>query len=325
MVKEIVAEKLRSAKARHDFIGAQVEAIQAVTGDGLAINALSGGVDSSVVTMLGHKALGDRLKTVFIDTGLMREGEPKWVVSVFKELGVPVEIIDARDVFLKALAGLTDPEEKRDKGVTQPFYKDVFARLVRESGAKALLHGTILTDVDETVAGIKRQHNIFEQIGIDPETEFGYKICEPLVQLRKNGVRLVAQELGLPDEIVNRQPFPGPGLAARIKGKVTAEKLEIVRKATVITESLLNPLEPFQTMTILGEDRVTGIFDGERRFGLQIEIRCWESVDARTAESMRVSYEILKEIDLRIRVAVPEVVSVVYNITPKPPCTMEAV
>jgi len=323
--KEITARELGDPQAIENFIELQIKAIQQATEGGLAINALSGGVDSSVVTILGHWAIGNRLKTVFIDTGLMRQDEPERIASIFKDSGVPVEIIDAKDVFLNALTGLTDPEEKREKGVVQPFYKEVFAKLIRKSNAKVLLHGTIRTDVDETEAGIKRQHNVFAQLGIDPEKAFGYKIYEPLVQLRKDGVRLVAKALGLPDEIVNRQPFPGPGLAARITGEVTVEKLEIVRRATVITEELLNPLKPFQTMTILKEDKVTGVVNGKRQFGLQLEIRCWKSIDARTAEPTKIDWDILELLGRLIPARIPKIVNVVYNITPKPPSTMEAI
>ncbi|HET6427933.1 MAG TPA: asparagine synthase-related protein, partial [Phycisphaerae bacterium] len=155
------------------FIEDQIAAIRASVGAGLAVNALSGGVDSSVVTLLGHRALGERLRTYFIDNGLMRQGEPEYVVGVFADLGVKVELVDAQEAFFTALAGVTDPEQKRDKGITQVFYKDVFADLVKKSGATVLLQGTNYTDVEETAAGIKRQHNVFEQIGIDPEEAFG--------------------------------------------------------------------------------------------------------------------------------------------------------
>ncbi|MFH1427637.1 MAG: asparagine synthase-related protein [Patescibacteria group bacterium] len=324
--KEITARDLVFPKAMNDFINSQIRAIREAVGpNGEAINALSGGVDSAVVTMLGHRALGSRLMTYFIDTGLMREGEGEQVVKIFRDLGVRVEIIYAERIFLKALARLTDPEKKRNRGVTQPFYQNVFARLIRESGAKVLLHGTNLTDVDETAAGIKRQHNIFKQIGIDPQAAFGYKIVEPLVRLRKDGVRMVAGALGLPKEVINRQPFPGPGLAARIIGEVTKRKLKIVKAATAIVEEHLDPLKPFQTMTILHEDRVTGAVAGKRRFGNQIEIRCWESVDARTAKPMKISWDILFELGKIIPEKIPEVVSVTYHITPKPPSTMEVI
>ena len=211
MKKEITIKELNT----ESFIEEKVDMIRNAVGQGTAINALSGGVDSSVVTMLGHKALGKNLRTVFIENGLMRSGEPERVKMLFRDLGVDVEVIDARGEFLSALEGITDPEEKRE-AVTQTFYKEVFGRIVRESGAKHLLQGTILTDVDETVAGIKRQHNVFEQLGIDPQEAFGYQILEPLIQLRKDGVRKVGKASGLPSELFERIPFPGPALAARI-------------------------------------------------------------------------------------------------------------
>lgn len=319
-ITEITLQDLDTVK----FIEQKIHEIRSIVGDGKAINALSGGVDSSTVTMLGHRALGDRLLTVFIDNGIMREGEPQRVVALFERLGVPVQIVDAREQFFAALKGITDPEEKRE-AITQTFYRTVFGRLVRESGAKFLLHGTILTDVEETVGGIKRQHNILAQMGIDTEKEFGYTVIEPLVQLRKPAVRRVAQALGLPEEVYNRPPFPGPALAARVIGEVTPERIEVVRKATAIVEQELACTGAFQALAILHEDRVTGIRDGKRDFGLQIEVRCWNSQDARTASPTRVPYDILENIAERITTEVPGVVSVTYNITRKPPSTIEAV
>jgi len=320
MIKEIKAQDLNTDK----FIAEKVKEISDAVGSGTAINALSGGVDSSVVTMLGHRALGKKLRTVFIQNALMREGEPEAVAGLFNKLGVTVEIIDARGDFLDALAGITDPEEKRE-AITQTFYKKVFGRIVRESGAKFLLQGTILTDVDETVAGIKRQNNVFAQLGIDPKEAFGYHILEPLIQLRKDGVRMTGKALGLPEEVFNRIPFPGPALAARIIGEVTEEKLEIVRKATAIVEKTLAGRGAFQYMAILHDDRVTGMRDGKRDFGRQIEVRCWDSVDARTATPTRLPFEVLENLASLILKGVPGVVSVTYNIAPKPPSTIEAV
>ena len=317
---EIKVDSLNTA----EFIEQQVKQISAAVGEGLAINALSGGVDSSVVTMLGHRALGDRLKTYFINNGLMRENEPEQIRSLFEKLGVRVEIVDERDRFFQALQGIDDPEQKRE-AITQTFYKDVFGKLVRSSGAKHLLQGTILTDVDETVAGIKRQHNVFEQLGIDPQEAFGYQILEPLVQLRKDGVRKVGQALGLPESVFKRMPFPGPALSARVIGEVTPEKIRIVRQATVITEAMLAASGAFQCMAILHQDRVTGMRDGKRDFGMQIEIRCWDSVDARQATPTRLSWDTLCALSTRIVAEVPGVVSVTYNIASKPPSTMEAV
>jgi GMP synthase (glutamine-hydrolysing) len=319
-IKEIPLEALNA----ETFITEKIEAIRSIVGEGLAINALSGGVDSSVVTMLGHRALGDRFKTYFIDTGLMREGEPESVVEGFKDLSVPVECIDAQKTFFEALKGRTDPEEKRE-AITRVFYRDVFGMLVRETGAKYLLHGTNYTDVEETVAGIKRQHNILEQLGIDPETMYGYRVIEPLVQLRKSAVRKVAQSLGLPEQIYSRPPFPGPALAARIIGEVTPDRIQIVRKATRIVEEELCNSGAFQYLAILHEDRVTGMRQGKRDYGLQVEIRCWESNDATIGSPTRLPYNVLDRLAERITAEVLEVVSITYNITKKPPSTIEAV
>ena len=320
MAKEITVQDLNTEA----FITEKVGEIREAVGDTTAINALSGGVDSSAVTMLGHKALGDRLRTIFVENGIMREGEAEQVVGFFRKLGVTVEVVDARDEFFAALKGITDPEEKRE-AITQTFYREVFGRIVRESAATCLLQGTILTDIDETVAGIKRQHNVFEQLGIDPQKAFGYRILEPLIQLRKDGVRKVGEALGLPTELFNRIPFPGPALAARVIGEVTPERIEVVRKANLIVERLLKGSRAFQYMAILHEDRVTGMRDGKRDFGQQIEVRCWDSVDARTATPTRLSFETLEAIAGDIIREIPGVVSVTYNIASKPPSTIEAI
>lgn len=306
------------------FIAEKTREISSLVGDGTAINALSGGVDSSTVTLLGHRALGARLKTHFIDNGIMREGEPGRIVALFRQLGVPVELVDAKAEFFTALKGVIDPEEKR-QAITDAFYKEVFGRLIRESGAKYLLQGTNYTDVEETVAGIKRQHNILEQLGIDTQKEYGYKVIEPVIQLRKPAVREVARALGLPDEIWQRPPFPGPALAARIIGEVTPERVAIVRKATQIVEEELSDTRAFQYLAILHEDRMTGMRQGKRDFGLQIEVRCWESTDAQIASPTRLAFNILETLAKRITTEVPGVVSVTYNVTRKPPSTIEAV
>jgi GMP synthase (glutamine-hydrolysing) len=319
-IKGISTEALRPK----EFINEKIHELQEAVGDGFAINALSGGVDSSVVTALGHRALGRQLKTYFIDNGIMRENEPRKVAATFGELGIPITIVNARADFFKALNGIADPEEKRE-AITQTFYKKVFGQLVKKSGARFLLQGTILTDVEETAAGIKRQHNVFEQLGIDPQKEFGYRILEPLVQIRKDGVRKVGRALGLPASIFNRIPFPGPALAARVIGEVTDQKIRLVRKATSITEEELGGVKAFQYMAILHEDRVTGMRSGKRRFGFQIEIRCWNSVDARIARPTRLSWQKLESLAGRIVKEIPEVVSVTYNIGTKPPSTIEAV
>ncbi len=319
-LKELRAEDLHPEQ----FIEEKVAEIKSIVGTGTAINALSGGVDSSTVTLLGHRALGARLKTYFIDNGIMRQDEPQRIVSIFKKLGIPVAIVDAQKEFFDALNGLTDPEEKRE-AITQTFYKQVFGKLVKESGANYLLQGTNYTDVEETVAGVKRQHNILEQLGIDTQAAFGYTVIEPLIQLRKPAIRAVGQALGLPEELYSRPPFPGPALAARVLGEVTPERVELVRKATKIVEGELQSTGAFQYLALLHEDKVTGMRAGKRDYGMQIEVRCWESSDAKTGSPTRLPYETLERLAERITTEVPGVVSVTYNITKKPPSTIEAV
>ncbi len=305
------------------FIQEQTEALRDTVGDGRAINALSGGVDSSVVTALAHRALGRQLTTVFVENALMRAGEPERILRIFGDLGIPVERVDARREFLDALRGLDDPEEKRH-AITRAFYETVFGRIVRESGATYLLQGTILTDIDETVAGIKRQHNILAQLGIDPESAYGYKVIEPLRTLRKDGVRAVAAALGLPDELTRRIPFPGPALATRIVGEVTEERLETVRAATAVVEEELDGCGAFQYLAALLADRATGIRDGRREFGQIVAVRCVDSLDAREATATRIPWETLERISARIT-AIPGVCRCLYDLTPKPPATVEYV
>lgn len=319
-IREIPAAKL-NPKA---FIARKIKEISDAVQDGSAITALSGGVDSSAVTALGHRALGDRLGVYFIDNGLMREGEPLAVAKTFGKLGIPVRIVDARETFFRALRGLRDPEQKRE-AITQSFYKQVFGPLFQGSGARFLLQGTILTDIEETVAGVKRQHNVLAHLGIDPQQAFGYRVIEPLVELRKDGVRKLARALGLPESVYKRMPFPGPALAARVVGEATPERIALVRTATAILEAELRKTRAFQFMAILHEDNFPGMVAGKRRYGMQVEIRCWKSLDARTATPVWLAPRLLQRLAARITREIPGVVSVTYNIAPKPPSTMEAV
>jgi GMP synthase (glutamine-hydrolysing) len=304
------------------FVEEQIADIKQTVGDSKAINALSGGVDSSLVTVLGHRAIGDKLRTVFIDSALMREGEAQQVVKTFADMDIPVELVDAQEEFLSALSGLTDPEEKR-QAVTDTFYSKVFSQLVTESGAKFLLHGTILTDIEETVAGIKRQHNILTQIGINTEEAYGYSVLEPLKTLRKDDVRAVAKSLELPVEISQRIPFPGPALATRIVGEVTRERLDTVRRATSIVEEELADSGAFQYMAVLLNDRATGIRNNKREFGQIIVVRCIESTDARTASATELPWDKLNLICRRITTEIEDVNRCLYDLTPKPPATIE--
>ena len=303
------------------FIEEQTQELRQTVGDQIAINALSGGVDSSVVTALGHRALGKQFKTVLVDNALMRKNECQRVAEAFEAMGIPVELVDAREEFLTALKGLTDPEKKRH-AITETFYKTVFGRLVKESGAKFLLHGTILTDIEETVAGIKRQHNILSQLGIDPEQAYGYQVLEPLKTLRKDGVRELAASLGLPADMANRIPFPGPALATRIVGEITEERLATVREATEIVEEELASTGAFQYLAVLLNDCATGIRDGKREFGQIIVVRCIESTDARTATVTELGWDKLHNLAQRIT-GIPGVNRCLYDLTPKPPATVE--
>ncbi len=306
---------------QEQFINQKIEEIKAIVGSEKAISALSGGVDSSVCTVLAHRAIKDRLRVIFIDDGLMRENEPQEVSQIFSELGIKVEIIDAKDEFFAGLKGKIDPEEKR-KAFRDIFYK-AFGREVIKSGARYLVQGTIAADVIETKGGVKTQHNILEQIGIDPEKGYGFKVIEPLITLFKHEVRQVAENLGLPQRIFQRMPFPGPGLATRVIGEVTPERVALIRRATQIVEEEMAPLNPFQAFAVLLSDKGTGIEKGMRKFGNIIIIRSVESRDAMTAKPSQIPWETLMRMAERITVEIPQVVRVAYELTPKPPATIE--
>lgn len=296
------------------FVEKAIEEIREKVKDGKAIIALSGGVDSSVCTVLAYKAIGDRLIPVFVDTGLMREGEPERIKEIFGEMGLV--FIDAKDEFLSALKGVTDPEEKR-KVVGELFVR-IFERVAEEKGAEYLIQGTIYPDVIESMGGIKSHHNV----GGFP-TKYKFKdVIEPLRELYKDEVREVARYLGLPREISERMPFPGPGLAVRIVGEVTPEKVEVVRKANKIVEEELEEYEKWQCFAAL-IGRATGVKGDIRVWGYVIAIRAVSSRDGMTADPLNIDYEKLRRMALRITGEIPEVSRVVYDITPKPPATIE--
>jgi GMP synthase (glutamine-hydrolysing) len=303
-----------------EFIDNAIRGIRSAVGENKVISACSGGVDSMTATYLVHKAVGDRLIAVFIDDGLRREGEPEFVVRTLKSLGINTKVIDAKEEFFKTFQGKTDAEEKR-KAFRDKFYK-TFGRVAREEGVRFVVQGTIKADVIETVQGIKSQHNVLEQIGIDPQS-YGYGILEPLRELFKPGVRIVARELGLPKEVSERMPFPGPALSLRVLGEVTPEKIEIVRKATQIVEEEARKLGTFQNFAVLHNDKATGIKNGERVYGKIITVRIVDSEDAVTAKAREVPYEVLMHISKRITGEIPSVVRCLYDITDKPPSTIE--
>ena len=302
------------------FVENSLKDIRKTVGERKVISACSGGVDSTVTTALVHKAVGDKLVAVFIDDSLRREGEPEFVVRTLKSLGIPTKFVDAKKEFFAVFKGKTDAEEKR-KAFRDKFYKTL-GKAAREEKIEFIAQGTIKADVIETVGGIKSQHNVLEQIGINPEI-YGYKILEPLKELFKPDVRKVARELGLPKEISERMPFPGPALSLRVLGEVTPEKVAVVRKATEIVEEETRKLGTFQNFAVLHNDKATGIKKGKRVYGNIITVRIVDSEDAVTAKARQVPYEVLMRISKRITGEIPSVVRCLYDITDKPPSTIE--
>ena len=303
-----------------NFIENSLIDIRKIVGDRKIISACSGGVDSTVTTALVHKAVGDKLVAVFIDDGLRREGEPEFVVRTLKNLKIRTKYIDAKAEFFEVFKGKTDAEEKR-KAFRDKFYKTL-GKAAQEEQIEFIAQGTIKADVIETVKGIKSQHNVLEQIGINPEI-YGYKILEPLRELFKPDVRKVGRELGLPAEISERMPFPGPALSLRVLGEVTPEKVAVVRKATEIVEEETKNLGTFQNFAVLHNDKATGIKKGERVYGNIITVRIVDSTDAVTAKARHVPYDVLVRISERITGEIPSVVRCLYDITDKPPSTIE--
>ncbi|RSN68717.1 ExsB family transcriptional regulator [Candidatus Korarchaeum cryptofilum] len=281
--------------------------------------ACSGGVDSTVSAVLVARALGRPIRAVYIDDGLRRKGEPERVLSVLNELGLSAFIYDAKKDVLEALKGKIDAEEKR-KAFRDAFYT-VLGRIIREMGAEYLVQGTIAADIVETVGGIKTQHNVLEELGI--ADKYGFKLIEPIKDLYKPQVRMLARELGLPAEICDRKPFPGPGLAIRIVGEVTWEKLELLRRVTEIVEEETSDIESFQSFAVLLDMKATGIRDGKRVYGYIVALRIVSSEDAMRAKFVEVPHGRLRRISTRIVSEVPEVSRVLYDITDKPPATIE--
>jgi len=366
--------------------------------------ATSGGVDSTVSAVITHRAIGDNLVCVFIDDNFMRLGEPERVKTLLSSepLSLPVKVLNARERFMEALKGLSDAEEKR-KAFRETFYQTL-SEFAKESGCDFLVQGTIRADVEETAGGIKTQHNILEQVGINPVEKYGFKVIEPIASLYKHQVREVARYLGTPLELAERQPFPGPGLSIRVVGEITPEKLEELKKATFIVEEGFEPHGPSQyfaaifsgdvskelkalrrdaaDILMVDQTQVNAGFLAERATGIEKEKRAYGSVailgvtdisgrpffpgyekvvtirehvrqnypevtrllylvqergepgyalalravktrDFLTADVFEIPWSTLTEVASRVMDSCPRVSRVYYDVTPKPPATIE--
>ena len=308
------------------FIEAAVREIKDTAGDKKILCALSGGVDSSVAAMIAHRAVGRRLVCVFVNHGFMRADEPEQVVNLFRgELGVNLVYVDASERFMNKITGVTDPETKR-KIIGTEFIRVFEDEALKLGEIDYLLQGTLYPDVVEsgtaTAAVIKSHHNVG---GLPDDMKF--KLIEPLKELFKDEVRVIGKQLGLPESIVARQPFPGPGLAIRIIGEVTGERLAILRLADKIVNSEISRAglygKLWQSFAVLPAVRSVGVMGDERTYGYTVGLRIVESGDGMTADWARVPYETLESISRRIVNEVSGVNRVVYDITSKPPSTIE--
>ena len=309
-----------------DFIEKAITEIKEAVGESRAIIALSGGIDSSTATALAAKAIGKRLTAVFVDHGFMRAKEPDFVKKTFENIGINFVAVDAKQRFYNRLKGITDPELKR-KIIGEEFIR-VFEEIAKKVGAEYLIQGTIYPDRIESgfrkfSDKIKTHHNV---AGLPSHMEFK-GIVEPLRDLYKDEVREIAKRLGLPEKIVNRQPFPGPGLAVRIVGEITPEKVEIVRKTDEIVREEIERagLDKglWQYFAVLTDTLTTGVKGDARAYGYMVAVRAVESKEAMTASFAKIPYEVLEKISTRITGEIPKIVRVVYDITHKPPATIE--
>jgi GMP synthase (glutamine-hydrolysing) len=308
------------------IVDEQINEIRKVVGNSKAIIALSGGIDSSTAAIIASRALGQNLTAVFVDHGFMREGEPEFVKETFEKLGVEVTVAKASSRFFSKLKGVNEPEEKR-RIIGNEFIR-VFEDEAKKTGAEFLIQGTIYPDRIESgfrkhSDKIKSHHNV---AGLPTDIKFK-AILEPLRDLYKDEVRKLAKTLGLPKSITHRQPFPGPGLAARVIGEVTPEKVELVRKADKIVSEEVEKagLQDglWQYFAVLTDTRSTGVKGDQRAYGFVVAIRAVESREAMTASFAKIPYKVLEQISTRITNELPSVTRVVYDITHKPPATIE--
>jgi len=327
-----------------DFVEAKIEDIKKDMGNEKALVAVSGGVDSTTCAILTHKAIGGNLVCVILDDAFMREGEPERVAEILSKppFNMPIKIVSVRERFLEAMKGLRDAEEKR-KVFRETFYI-VLGETAKKEGCKVLVQGTIQADIVETVGGVKTQHNVLEQMGINPMERFGFRVVEPLVTLYKEQVRVVARHLGLPAGFSERQPFPGPGLSVRVVGEIRLDKLETVKKATTIVEHELAQHRPSQYFAVIVDneeaaqeskvvhiqetvarllnvpsrnvhvkiflDKATGVKGGERRYGEIVGIK----VETMNGKVHQTAIQNLVSLQTRIVTENPAVARVFYAV-----------
>jgi GMP synthase (glutamine-hydrolysing) len=315
-------ERITTPELAQKFIDEQVAAVREQVKDGKVLLALSGGVDSSVVAALLIKAIGRNLVCVHVNHGFLRKGEPEQVIEVFRnQMNANLIYVDAADRFIDKVAGVTDPEEKRHI-IGEEFIKVFDEEAAKLTGIHFLGQGTIYPDILESEKGIKAHHNVG---GLPAEMEM--ELVEPVKLLYKDEVRVVGRALGLPENMVDRQPFPGPGLAVRTPGAITRDRLEAVRESDAILreEFAKNGLQGkvWQYFTIVPDFKSTGIKDGKRTFDWFVVIRAVNTTDAIEASIEEIPYDLLRHITKRITTEVKGVNRVLYDLTPKPSGTIE--
>lgn len=315
-------QRITTPELAKAFIDEQIKALQEQIGDKKVLLALSGGVDSSVVAALLIKAIGHQLVCVHVNHGLLRKGEPEQVIRVFRdEMDSNLIYVDAVDRFLDLLAGVTDPEQKRHI-IGEEFIKVFAEEAAKLEGIQFLGQGTIYPDILESEQGIKAHHNV----GGLPE-ELDFELVEPVKLLYKDEVRVVGRELGLPDSMVNRQPFPGPGLGVRCPGAITRDRLEAVRESDAILreEFAKNGLEGkvWQYFTVVPDFKSTGIKNGKRTFDWPCIIRAINTTDVVEVTVEHLPADLIDHLVQRITTEVPGINRVLYDYTPKPPATVE--
>lgn len=321
-VRPETMKRITTEELAQKFIDEQVKEIREQVGDGKVLLALSGGVDSSVCAALLIKAIGQNLVCVHVNHGFLRKGEPEQVIEVFRnQMNANLIYVDAVDRFIDKVAGVTDPEQKRHI-IGEEFIKVFDEEAAKLTGIHFLGQGTIYPDILESEKGIKAHHNVG---GLPEEMEM--ELVEPVKLLYKDEVRVVGKALGLPDNMVYRQPFPGPGLAVRTPGAITRDRLEAVRESDAILreEFEKNGLQGkvWQYFTIVPDFKSTGIRDGKRTFDWFVVIRAVNTTDAIEATIEEIPYDLLKHITKRITTEVPGVNRVLYDLTPKPSGTIE--